>query len=111
MAEYVAHHFEWDRHRVAFPPSPLSKDFQALCQSYELAMVEEAAGCFGLLELPHVIFYAMLLNEAERLGVLHGRTLRAMESALTELRWSTFDSWVWLNGDRIIEARFRVKAE
>ncbi|KAJ8428675.1 hypothetical protein Cgig2_006349 [Carnegiea gigantea] len=34
-----------------------------------------------------------------------------MESALTELRWSTFESWVWLNRDRIFETPFRVKAE
>jgi len=48
-------------------------------------MAEEAAGCFELPELPQVIFYAMLLNEAVKLGVLHGRTLWEMESALTEL--------------------------
>jgi len=53
----------------------------------------------------------MLLNEAERLGVLYGRTLRIMESAITKLRWSTFESWVWLNGDRIFVARFREKVE
>jgi len=69
-------------------------------------VAEEAAGHFELPELPQVIFYVMILNEVERLGVLHGRTLRIMESALTELRWSTFESWVWLNGDRIFEARF-----
>ncbi|KAJ8420400.1 hypothetical protein Cgig2_028072 [Carnegiea gigantea] len=53
----------------------------------------------------------MLLNEVKRLGVLYGRTLCVMESALTKLRWSTFESWVWLNRDRIFEARFRDKAE
>ncbi|KAJ8432884.1 hypothetical protein Cgig2_017613 [Carnegiea gigantea] len=53
----------------------------------------------------------MLLNEAERLGVLYGRIHRVMESALTELPWSAFELWVWLNGDRIFEARFRDKAD
>ena len=57
MAEYVAYHFEWDRCRVTFPPSPLPRDFLALCPSYELAVAEEAAGCFGLLELPQLIVY------------------------------------------------------
>ncbi|KAJ8425534.1 hypothetical protein Cgig2_021339 [Carnegiea gigantea] len=51
----------------------------------------------------------MLLNEAERLGVLQGQTLQSFESALTELRWSAFESWIWLFGDRIYEARFRPK--
>ncbi|KAJ8447165.1 hypothetical protein Cgig2_022894 [Carnegiea gigantea] len=111
MAEYVAYHFEWDRCGVAFPPFPLPNDFQALCPSYDLAVVEDAAQRFKLPKLPQVIFYAMLLNEAERLGVLHGRTLRRMESALIELRWSTFEAWMWQNGDWIFEARFREKAE
>ncbi|KAJ8426359.1 hypothetical protein Cgig2_025498 [Carnegiea gigantea] len=53
----------------------------------------------------------MLLNEAEKLGVLYERTLRIMELAFTELRLSTFESWMWLNGDRIFEARFREKGE
>jgi len=52
MDEYVAYHFEWDQHWVAFPPLPLPNDFQALCLSYELAVVDEAAQRFQLLELP-----------------------------------------------------------
>ncbi|KAJ8444801.1 LOW QUALITY PROTEIN: hypothetical protein Cgig2_014990 [Carnegiea gigantea] len=93
MAQYVAYHFEWDRRGVTFPLLPLPNDFQALCQSYELAVAEEFAQRFELPELPQVIFYAMLLKEAERSGVLHGRTLRIMESALIELHWSTFEEW------------------
>ena len=80
------HNFEWDRRGISFPLLPLPNDFQALCLSYEVAVAEEAAQCFQLPELPQVMFYAMLLSEAERLGVLHGRTLRITESALTELR-------------------------
>jgi len=71
MVEYVAYHFEWNRRGVAFSSSPLPKAFQALCPSYELAVAEETARRFELPELPWVIFYAMLLNETERLGVLH----------------------------------------
>ncbi|KAJ8432899.1 hypothetical protein Cgig2_014486 [Carnegiea gigantea] len=52
MVEYVVCHFTCDRRRVAFPPSLLSKDFQALCSSYELAMAEEAARDYELPELP-----------------------------------------------------------
>ncbi|KAJ8447870.1 hypothetical protein Cgig2_012005 [Carnegiea gigantea] len=63
MAEYFVHHFEWERCGVAFSPSPLPKDFQAPCPSYELVMAKEAVGRFELPELPQVIFYAMLLNE------------------------------------------------
>ncbi|KAJ8424397.1 hypothetical protein Cgig2_006319 [Carnegiea gigantea] len=70
------------------------QDGSALCPSFELAVAKEAAQCFQLPELPQVIFYAMFLSEAERLGVLHGQTLHKMVSALTELRWSTFESQV-----------------
>ncbi|KAJ8420761.1 hypothetical protein Cgig2_030937 [Carnegiea gigantea] len=79
MVEYVVYHFEWYRLGVAFPKSPLPKDFQTLYPSYELTMAEEVVGRFELLELPQVIFYAMLMNKAVKLGVLHGRTLREME--------------------------------
>jgi len=56
MAEYIICHFEWDRRGVAFPPSPLPNNFQALYQSYELAVAEEATEHFELPELPQVIF-------------------------------------------------------
>ncbi|KAJ8442131.1 LOW QUALITY PROTEIN: hypothetical protein Cgig2_011321 [Carnegiea gigantea] len=98
MAKYVVRHFEWDRHGMAFPPSPLPKDFQALCPSYELVVEEEAAEDYELPDLSQVIFYAMLLNEAERLGVLHGRALRTLESAFTELRWTRFQTKAELEG-------------
>jgi len=99
MGEYVTRHFTWDRRRVTFPLSPLPKDFQALCPSFELAVAEEAVEYYELPKLPQVIFYAMLLNEVERLGVLQGQALRSLESTLIELRWSTFESSIWLYGD------------
>ncbi|KAJ8432239.1 hypothetical protein Cgig2_007640 [Carnegiea gigantea] len=43
MAEYVVRHFAWDRRGTAFLSSPLPKDFQALCPSYEPIMAKEAA--------------------------------------------------------------------
>ncbi|KAJ8444585.1 hypothetical protein Cgig2_013864 [Carnegiea gigantea] len=90
----------WDRRGVAFPPSPLLEDFQALCSSFELAVAEEAAEYYELLELPLMIFYAMLLNEAERLGGLVRTSASALESALIELCWSAFESWAWLSASR-----------
>ncbi|KAJ8435866.1 hypothetical protein Cgig2_028574 [Carnegiea gigantea] len=105
MAQYVVCNFKWDRRRAAFPPSPLPNYFQALGPSYNLAVTEGAARCFKFPELPQVIFYAMLLSKAKRLRVLHRWTLYIMESALIVFRWGTCESWVWLNGDRILEAR------
>ncbi|KAJ8448595.1 hypothetical protein Cgig2_010482 [Carnegiea gigantea] len=100
MAEYVTYHFEWDRHGVAFSLLLLPNDFQPCARAMNVLWPRK------LLELPQVIFYGMLLNEAKRLGVLHGRTLRIMESAIAELCWSTFE-----NEDQVFEAQFRKKAE
>ncbi|KAJ8432517.1 hypothetical protein Cgig2_001110 [Carnegiea gigantea] len=77
-----------------------------LCPGFELSVAKQAAEHRELPKLPQVIFYTMLLNEAERLGVLQGRRLRSWEVAVTELHWSAFELWIWLLGDRIYEARF-----
>jgi len=57
MAEYIVRHFEWDWRGMAFHPSPLPKDFQALCPSYELVVAEEAVEGYELPDFPQVIFY------------------------------------------------------
>ncbi|KAJ8422415.1 LOW QUALITY PROTEIN: hypothetical protein Cgig2_023439 [Carnegiea gigantea] len=88
MAKYVTCHFAWDRCRVAFPPSPLPKDIQALCPTFTLAVAKEAAEYYELPKLPQVIFYAMILSETERLGILQGRALRPLPS-LTSVRASS----------------------
>ncbi|KAJ8419879.1 hypothetical protein Cgig2_007495 [Carnegiea gigantea] len=85
------------------------KDFRSLCPNFDLAMAEQVAEHYELPELPQAIFYVMLLNEAEKLGVLHGPRLRSLEVAFTELRWGAFESWTWLSGDRVYEARFHPK--
>ena len=109
MAKYVAYHFEWDRCGVGFPLLTLPNNFQALCPSYELAVAKEIARRFELPELPQVIFYMCFLTKRRGWGSC--RIVRIMESTLTELRWSTFELWVWLNRDQIFEARFREKAK
>jgi len=62
-------------------------------------VAEQAAKHYELPKLAQVIFYAMLLNKVEKLGVLHGPRLRSLEVALTKLRRGAFKSWIWLFGD------------
>jgi len=45
----------------------------------------------------------MLLNDTVNLGVLRGWMIGVMESALKELRWSTFQAWVGRNRSKILE--------
>ncbi|KAJ8452005.1 LOW QUALITY PROTEIN: hypothetical protein Cgig2_016586 [Carnegiea gigantea] len=73
-----------------------------LCPSFELAVAEEATEYYELRELSQVIFYTMLLNEAERLGE---QALRSLESALTKLRWSAFESWIKLDSAQRADTR------
>jgi len=110
MNEFVIRRFQWDRQGETSPPSPFPKDFRSLCLGFDLAMAEQAAAYYELPELPQAIFYAMLLNEAEKLGALHGPRLQSLKVALTELRWGALESWIWLFGDRVYEARFHPKS-
>ena len=73
MGEYITRHVAWDRRGIAFPLSPLLKDFQTLCPGFELTVGEQAAKYYELPELRQVIFYAMLQYKAERLWVLQDR--------------------------------------
>jgi len=41
-----------------------------------------------------VTFYAMLLNEAVKLGAVHGFKAEGLKSALVGLRWSSFEVWM-----------------
>ncbi|KAJ8445935.1 LOW QUALITY PROTEIN: hypothetical protein Cgig2_009864 [Carnegiea gigantea] len=96
MSEFIIRRFSWDR-RGEGPVTPLKRFSVLAAEHYELP------------ELPHVIFYAMLLNEVEKLGVPHGPRLRSVEVALTKLHWGAFESWICLFGDQVYKARFHQK--
>ncbi|KAJ8429284.1 LOW QUALITY PROTEIN: hypothetical protein Cgig2_016322 [Carnegiea gigantea] len=102
MALYVLGNFEWYRMKVSFPPHPLPSDYEELCSDFALAEAEEYAPNYEVPELLQVVFLVMLLNDAMKLGVLRGWMIGLMETALKELWWSTFQTWV---GGRILEAR------
>jgi len=55
-------------------------------------VAQEAAREFELPEMPQAVFLAMLLNDTVKLGVLRECMIGVMESALKELRWSTFQA-------------------
>ncbi|KAJ8451979.1 hypothetical protein Cgig2_016560 [Carnegiea gigantea] len=88
MAEYVVRHFEWER---TFKPYARAISWlwprKLLSTSNSQSCPSREAG--GLA-------WASALNTR----VSPHRT-----------SWSTFESWVWLYGDRIFEIRFQTKAE
>ncbi|KAJ8444463.1 hypothetical protein Cgig2_024027 [Carnegiea gigantea] len=104
MALYILENFEWYWREVVFPPLPFPYDYKDLCLDFDLATAEGAARDFLLPKMAQVVFLEMLLNDAVKLGVLRRWMIDIMESALKELRWSTFEEWLWCNRDNILRA-------
>ena len=104
MTLYVLENFEWHPREVAFSPLPLPSDYEDLCPNFDLATAEEATRDFSLPDIPQVVFLAMLLNDAMKLGVLRGWIIGIIELALKELQWSTFQAWVGCNKSNILRA-------
>ncbi|KAJ8444374.1 hypothetical protein Cgig2_019932 [Carnegiea gigantea] len=96
MVEYVVRHFEWDQRGVVFPSSPLPKDFQALCPTYELVVAKEAVEHFELPELPRK--RTRRWNRNSRARPLRGRPpLLTMTNKEMMFRHPTFRK-EWYNG-------------
>ncbi|KAJ8428755.1 hypothetical protein Cgig2_003069 [Carnegiea gigantea] len=89
MALYILGNFKWYRREVVFPPLQLPSGYKELCLDFVLVEAEKYARNYEVPELPQVVFLEMLLNGAMKLSILCGWTIEIMESALTELRWST----------------------
>ncbi|KAJ8431186.1 hypothetical protein Cgig2_010218 [Carnegiea gigantea] len=82
IAYYVRESFIWHWRRATRPPRPLSEDYHVLFPRSSLPKVEGAAADFELPEMMQATFYAMLLNEAIELGVIHGFMAEGLRSAL-----------------------------
>ncbi|KAJ8452514.1 hypothetical protein Cgig2_000103 [Carnegiea gigantea] len=90
--------------RATRPPRPLPEDYHILCPRFSLPEVEGAAADFELPKMVQATFYAMLLNEAMELGVVHGFMTEGSRSALVGLRWSSFEHRA---GGQVVRDHFR----
>ncbi|KAJ8425106.1 hypothetical protein Cgig2_013836 [Carnegiea gigantea] len=86
MADHVRETFRWHLRGASRPPHPLPKDYQALCPSFALLDVEEAACDFNIPEIVQAIFYAMLLNDAMELSLVSRDMAGGLKSILEGLR-------------------------
>ena len=82
MALYVLENFNWDLRGAVFPSLPFPEDYQHLCPYFHLVAAEEATRDFLRVEIPQVIFYTMVLNNAMELGMLSEGMLEILEFAL-----------------------------
>jgi len=96
IADYVRESFIWCWRRATRPPRPLPEDYHVLCPRFSLHKTEGAAADFELPEMVQVTFYAMLLNEAVELHVVHDFMAKGLRLALVGLRWSSFEVWMSL---------------
>ncbi|KAJ8442138.1 hypothetical protein Cgig2_011328 [Carnegiea gigantea] len=84
--EQAANHIRETFKGVTRPPRLLPKNYQDLCPYFDLAVVEEVARDFCILEMIQAVFYAMVVNEALELGVLSGDLAEHLKSALEGLQ-------------------------
>ncbi|KAJ8444099.1 hypothetical protein Cgig2_025100 [Carnegiea gigantea] len=62
---------------------------------------------FELPEMVQATFYAMLLNKAVELGMVHGFMAKGLKSALVGLRWSSFKVWTSCVNHQLRKAQLR----
>ncbi|KAJ8443306.1 hypothetical protein Cgig2_015784 [Carnegiea gigantea] len=67
-ADYVRETFKWHLRRPACPPRPLPMNHHKLCLHFDLAMAKEASRDFRIPHTVWVVSYAMVVNEALKLG-------------------------------------------
>ena len=91
MADYVRESFIWRQMRATRLPRALPEDNYFLFPCFSLLEAEGVAPDFELPEMVQATFYALLLNEAVELGVVHGFMAEGLSSALVGLRWSSFE--------------------
>lgn len=99
MALYLRETLGWHRRNAARPPRPLPENFSGLCPDFSLLEAELAVAEFGIPELVQATFYAMLLNDAVEFGTAHEFTGDEMKSVLMDLKWSSFEKWVYCMDD------------
>ena len=95
----------WHRRNASRPPRPLPEGFFGLCPGFSLSEAEIAAAELGLPEMVQATFYTMLLNDTVELGATHEFTGDGMKSVLMDLRWSSFERWIYCMEDTLRAAQ------
>ncbi|KAJ8442013.1 LOW QUALITY PROTEIN: hypothetical protein Cgig2_033777 [Carnegiea gigantea] len=85
MANYVRETCIWHWKSTSRPLHPLPEDFHVLRPHFSLAEAEGAAVEFELPEIVQAMFYAMLLNDAFKLGMAHEYTAESIKSSLVHV--------------------------
>ncbi|KAJ8435117.1 hypothetical protein Cgig2_020760 [Carnegiea gigantea] len=93
-ADYIRETSKWHLRGVVRPPRPLPANYHKLRPYFDLVVVEEAARDFRILEMIQAIFYAMVVNEALKLGVLSRDLAEHLKLCLEGLQRYMCEAWL-----------------
>ncbi|KAJ8434534.1 hypothetical protein Cgig2_004300 [Carnegiea gigantea] len=86
VADYMKETFNWHL-----------RGAHELCPYFNLVVAEEVTQDFCIPEMIQAVFYAMLVNEAQELGVLSRDLAEHLKSCLEGLRWYMCEAWLQLD--------------
>ncbi|KAJ8427248.1 hypothetical protein Cgig2_023914 [Carnegiea gigantea] len=91
-------------------PRSLPMSHYELCPHFNIAVAEEAARDFRIPEMIQGIFYAMVVNEALKLGVLSRDLAEHLKLCLEGLQWYMCKAWLQLDKLGLLCAKYHICA-
>jgi len=69
----------------------LSLDFHVICPSFDRRDAEDVAQRLEVPKIMQVTFYAMVMNDALELGILHDAVARILKIVVVDPNWFSFE--------------------
>ena len=84
------------------PPKPVPPHWSSLCPHFKNVEVERHAHGIKIPETMQLVFYASVLQEVIRFGIVSPLVAQDLDEALERFRWESFEIWLDINGDRLV---------
>ncbi|KAJ8429572.1 hypothetical protein Cgig2_023778 [Carnegiea gigantea] len=109
-AEYVRDHFRWSLRDPMDPgPRPLPSNDHGLCPCFDLKVARRYAHDSHIPEMVSVIFYAIIIDDAAKLGLSRRLTMDVVMWAMRKLDWGYVEAWLGDNDQRLLRAQALVQ--
>ncbi|KAJ8431149.1 hypothetical protein Cgig2_026746 [Carnegiea gigantea] len=104
--EYACDHFRWAlRDPLAPGPRLLLSDYHGLCPRFDLGAAARYAHDSNTPEMVQIIFYAMVIDDAAKLGLSRRLTMDCVMWAMRTPDWGPVEAWLGGNGRRLRRAQ------
>ncbi|KAJ8422560.1 hypothetical protein Cgig2_005758 [Carnegiea gigantea] len=101
-ADYVRDNFRWALKEPSAPgPKPLPSDYHGLCLRFDLGVATRYAHDSNILEMVQIIFYAMVIDDAAKLGLSRRLTMDCVMWVMRKLDWGPVEAWLGDNDRRL----------